>query len=305
MQFEKVASGLEFPEGPISLSDGSVILVEVKRQTLTRIDSDGQIERIAFLGGGPNGAAIGPDGQVYICNNGGYKWIDLGDGITADDGAASDYKTGSIQRVSLQSGAVELLYDSCDRVPLRGPNDMVFDRHGGFWLTDIGKSLQHYRFHGGVYYGLADGSCIRRAHVPVITPNGIGLSPDGRTLYVAETITGRLWSFEIEEPGVLRAFPEFPSRKPVATLTDHQFCDSLAVQADGKVCVATLNSGGISIIDPRTTDVVYHDVPGEPYVTNICFGGPDMRDAYITGSGRGNLFRAQWPDAGLLLNYNR
>ncbi|CCM80272.1 SMP-30/gluconolactonase/LRE family protein [Rhizobium mesoamericanum] len=305
MEFEKVASGLDFPEGPISLSDGSIILVEIKRQTLTRIDSSGQIDRIAHLGGGPNGAAIGPDGKVYVCNNGGYRWIDLGDGITADDGAATDYKTGSIQRADLRSGVVELLYDSCDGVPLRGPNDIVFDSYGGFWFTDIGKLMQHYRFHGGIYYALADGSRINRAEVRVTTPNGIGLSPDGCTLYVAETITGRLWSFEIEEPGVLRGHPELPPTRPLATLTRNQLCDSLAIQANGKICVATLNSGGISVIDPATSEIVFYDVPAEPYVTNICFGGPDMRDAYITASGRGNLFRARWPDAGLSLNYNQ
>jgi gluconolactonase len=61
--FEVIATGLQFPEGPIVMPDGSVILVEIKRKTLTRVWK-GRQEVIANIGGGPNGAAIGPDGAV-------------------------------------------------------------------------------------------------------------------------------------------------------------------------------------------------------------------------------------------------
>lgn len=302
MELEKFASGLQFPEGPIAMKDGSVVLVEIKRQTLTRIGKDGGNEVIAHLGGGPNGAAIGPDGHAYVCNNGGFGWAELPGGILTTHGTAKDYKTGSIQRVNLETGAFETLYDNCDGVPLRGPNDIVFDDHGGFWFTDLGKTLEHYRHHGVIYYGKADGSKIMRAHGPMVTPNGISLSPDGKTVYVAETMTGRLWALEIESDGVIKGHSVLPPRMPVITLPDYQLFDSMAVQADGKVCVATLFRGGISVIDPVSRNVVYHDVPDEPYVTNICFGGADMRDAYITASGRGNLFRARWDSPGLVLN---
>ena len=60
MQFELVAEGLQFPEGPIAMADGSVVLVEIQRQTLTRVRPDGSQEIIAHVGGGPNGAAVGP-----------------------------------------------------------------------------------------------------------------------------------------------------------------------------------------------------------------------------------------------------
>ena len=70
MQIEEVTSGLRFPEGPIAMDDGSIILVEIARGTLSRVTPDGKVEVIADLGGGPNGAALGPDGAVYVCNNG-------------------------------------------------------------------------------------------------------------------------------------------------------------------------------------------------------------------------------------------
>ena len=71
---QTIATDLQFPEGPIAMDDGSVILVEIARGTLSRVLPDGRVEVIADLGGGPNGAAIGPDGAVYVCNNGGFDW---------------------------------------------------------------------------------------------------------------------------------------------------------------------------------------------------------------------------------------
>ena len=304
MQFETMAQGLQFPEGPIAMDDGSVVLVEIRRETLTRVGADGRIDVIAHLGGGPNGAAIGPDGKVYVCNNGGFKWAELPGGYVTAHGTPDDWKGGSIQRVDLATGKFETLYSSCDGVPLRGPNDIVFDQQGGFWFTDLGKSMTEYRFHGVIYHAMADGSKISRAKFPLVTPNGIGLSPDNCTLYVAESLTSRTWAFEIESPGVLKPPQGLLPGRLVATLTDYQLIDSLAVQADGRVCVATLFRGGISILDPSEGKIEYVDVPDELFVTNICFGGKDMRDAYVSCSGRGRLLKARWADAGLRLNCN-
>ena len=134
-----VATGLRFPEGPIAMPDGSVILVEIERGTLTRVKPDGSTEVIAETGGGPNGAAIGPDGRCYICNNGGFKWHYADDGGMRSIAQADDYKGGSIQAVDLKTGAVETLYTHCGEVQLRGPNDIVFDKQGGMYFTDLGK----------------------------------------------------------------------------------------------------------------------------------------------------------------------
>ena len=91
------------------------------------------------------------------------------------------------------------------RHTLKGPNDIVFDRNGGFYFTDLGKTRHRDRDQGGVYYAKADGSRIVEVAHPILTPNGIGLSPDERTLYVAETEGGRLWAFDIAAPGVIDA----------------------------------------------------------------------------------------------------
>ena len=72
--YKVIAKGLKFPEGPIWMDDDSIILVEIARGTLSRVLPSGEINVVANLGGGPNGAAIGPDGSCYVCNNGGFEW---------------------------------------------------------------------------------------------------------------------------------------------------------------------------------------------------------------------------------------
>ncbi|HUE39691.1 MAG TPA: SMP-30/gluconolactonase/LRE family protein, partial [Candidatus Binatia bacterium] len=125
-EFREIASGLQFPEGPIAMPDGSVILVEIQRGTLSRVTPDGKIGVIAKTGGGPNGAAIGPDGKVYVCNNGGFEWHEIG-GLTVPGLQPKDYSGGRIERVDIDTGKVEVLYTECDGHRLCGPNDIVFD----------------------------------------------------------------------------------------------------------------------------------------------------------------------------------
>ncbi|MCC7257298.1 MAG: SMP-30/gluconolactonase/LRE family protein, partial [Gammaproteobacteria bacterium] len=188
--FRVIASDLAFPEGPVALPDGSVLVVEIAAGRLSRVDMGGRVVPLARLGGSPNGAAIGPDGKCYVCNSGGFKWAHHpGYGMMVA-GQPADYSGGRIERVDLQTNTVEVLYTGSGVGPLRGPNDLVFDAHGGFWFTDSGKVRDHDRDHGAIYYARADRSLIRRVVYPVIHPhpNGIGLSPDGSVLYMAETV---------------------------------------------------------------------------------------------------------------------
>ena len=303
MELQLVTEGLLFPEGPIAMADGSVILVEIKGRRLSRVSAKGERTTIAELGGGPNGAAIGPDGAVYICNNGGMGFVTRDDGLTAPHGVPDDYKTGSIQRGDLKTGAVTTLYTDCDGVRLNGPNDIVFDDQGGFWFTDLGKVRDAVMDQGALYYALANGSKIVRAHFPLITPNGVGLSPDGKTVWVAETMTSRVWGFDITGPGQLAApVDRWAAGNVLGPLPGYQLLDSLAVEAGGKVCVATLVTGAITAYDPDGT-IEQFSTP-DPLTTNICFGGADMRAAWITCSGTGALYTPRWPRPGLKLAYN-
>jgi gluconolactonase len=301
LDFEIIAEGLEFPEGPIAMPDGSVILVEIKRGTLTRCWK-GRNEVIAKIGGGPNGAAFGPDGAIYVCNNGGFAWHDA-NGMTVPGNAAADYTTGRVERVDLNTGKVERLYEKLGEDRLSGPNDIVFERSGAFWFTDLGKRRSRVKEMGGLYYAKPDGSLLKEVMYGSASGlNGVGLSPDEKVVYAAETDTARLWAFDIAGPGeVAPRMPGFMARY-VTGLPTHAYFDSLAVQANGDVCVATILNGGITTITPegQTSHAAFPD----PIVTNICFGGSDMRDAFITLSGTGKLVKARWPEPGLKLNFN-
>jgi gluconolactonase len=307
-QIREITSGLRFPEGPIAINDGSVLLVEIARGTLTRVRSDGAKEVVAETGGGPNGAAIGPDGKVYICNNGGFRLAP--DGMPME-GLPDGYTGGCIQRVDLDSGKVEVLYTECNGHRLRGPNDIIFDATGGFWFTDFGKVQERQRDRTAIYYAKTDGSLIKEMIFPIDGPNGIGLAPNDTTLYVAQTFEGRVWQWNVSGPGELaRSGGEGgllggpAGGKLLVGLPGYQLFDSMAVDGAGNVCVATLVNGGITVISPDGASVEF--IPtGDPLTTNICFGGQDLRTAYITLTGAGKLGAMEWPRPGLKLHYTR
>ena len=284
-----LAEGLEFPEGPIAEPDGAVLLVEMTGHRLSRV-RDGAVEKVVEVDAFPNGAAYGPDGAVYIT-----AW-----------GSGS----GRILRFDESAGTVEVLYDQCDGVPFLNPNDLVFDAAGGFWFTD-------YRG-GALHYALADGSSVTKVVDQARTPNGVGLSPDGGTLYWAETQTRQVHRRTIVRPGVVEPTPGCDSHAvaagapldPGSILAGFGgYCelDSLAVDSAGNVCVGTLLGGGITVVAPDGSAELYSlpDGMADLLVTNICFGGDDMTTAYITLSQTGRLIRCRWPRPGLRLAYER
>jgi gluconolactonase len=303
MDFKIVAEGLKFPEGPVMMDDGSVILVEIAAGRITRVRPDGRTETVATPGGGPNGAAIGPDGALYVCNNGGFEWSEV-EGMLIPGTAAADYTTGRIERIDMSTGRVERLYDSFEGHRLSGPNDLVFDAAGGFWFTDLGKHFDHHTDHGALYYATPDGRSIKRAvHGPDF--NGVGLSPDGKTVYAAVCSRCYILAFDIIGPGEVALGPlaAIPGRV-VADFPGRTLLDSLAMLASGRIAQATLvDRPGIGVADPATGEVVYHPFP-DLLTTNIAFGGADMMDAAVCLSTTGKLVMCRWDEPGLRLHYN-
>lgn len=301
MMWTEVTCGLSFPEGPVALDDGSVLLCEIPKGEITRVLGDGRKQLFARTGGGPNGMALGADGWLYVCNNGGITtraWQGL-----ALVGAAPDgWRGGSIQRVELVTGKVETLYEMAGDVTLRAPNDIVLDGQGGFWFTDNGKTLGRQKDVSGVFHALCDGSRCTEVVFPMDGPNGIGLSPDGRQLYVTETPTAALWRFDVTGPGALQLKPgvRWMTGDWIARGGVGQGFDSLKVEVGGNICVATLGVGGISVFSPQGDRIEFHPT-NDPFTTNIAFGGKDLRDAWVTLAGSGRLVRTRWPRPGLAL----
>ncbi len=280
---EVIAEGLNFPEGPVIMADGSVIVVEIHAGKITRCWNGGKTEVVANPGGGPNGAAIGPDGALYVCNSGGLS----------HDGNGP-IESGRIERVDMATGKVERVYEACGGKPLSAPNDLMFDRDGNMWFTDLGKISAGGKEFGGLYCARADGSAITRIKGGALSYNGVGVSPDGASVYVADTYSARIYAYD------RRIEPQEP--RLLATVPGMVLLDSLAMSAAGNVCVATIFEGGVTTVTPGGA-VTKHPL-ADRLVTNVAFGGADMMDVYVTFSDRGALVKLRWDEPGMRLVYN-
>jgi gluconolactonase len=302
-----LAEGLQFPEAPIAMPDGSVVFTEIAGERISRVRPTASgwssVETVAEVPGGPNGLAVGPDGAFYCCNNGGSFEFSRVNGMILPGPRPDTWRGGSIDRVDAKTGEVTTLYRGATNADtdLRGPNDLMFDAHGGFWFTDHGTRTLRNADRTGIWYATADGSrCEEKVH-PVDGANGIGVSPDGNRLVWVETHSGRAYWREITSPGEVA--PADRMSRGVLSIPGTGLFDSLAMDVEGNACVATIGPGGITSIAPDGTWTHYL-LPAElfdPLTTNICFGGPDMRTAFITQSAFGKLIAVPWPTAGMNL----
>lgn len=340
--FELISDQLAYPEGPVYLKDGSVLLVDIKNEELTKISAAGEKTTVASIPGGPNGLAIGPDGNAYICNCGGFQWMPVPIPSTKQTlyiggDEPTNYTGGSIDKVNLSTGKVETLYTQSDKgrhlnfetfqwetstlptpAKLKGPDDLVFDELGNMWFTDWGKSKGTNRDITGIYYAKADGSEITQMVYPLNAPNGIALSPKGDRLYTVETYTGNILYWELSAPGEISANPKtLDGTYFLYGFGGQAIFDSMAVDVEGNLYIATMlpegndpmSNGGISIISPAGELLEYIEIKRpdgkySPLPSNICFGGPDNKTAYITLGASGALVKAQMKVAGLTLAYN-
>ena len=303
LEFEVLGTGLGFTEGPVVTDDGTVYVVDIDGGRVVRL-AGGEVTEVAHPGGGPNGMALETATAAIVANNGGFLWTEVnGARIPIDYATHTNeppgFECGWIERVDLTNGEVTVLHKECAGRPLRGPNDLVFDEAGGLWFTDHGKGRHASVDRGGLYYVTPDFATVREVAFPLLGPNGVGLSPDGRRVYVAETFTGRLWAWDLAGPGEVR-----PGAGGLAVrhggvcvaATPYSF-DSLAVEEDGRVVIGAIGDG-LAVITPDGAEIDVHPIPGD-VTTNIAFGGADHRRAVITLSRSGRVVETTWPRPGL------
>ena len=289
-----VAEDLAFPEGPVPLADGSVLVSEMAAGRITKVEPDGARTTVATTGGGPNGLAVMADGSLAVCQGGGSGWSVrpwpyAGPGsveLFLPTGPAAEPVQPQVQRVSAD-GTVSTLYTHDERdEPLKKPSDVVVDSHGGLYLTDFGGLQGRTRALAGVLYA-PPGGALREIVFPVELANGIALSPGESELYVTETRTRRIWAFELTEPGTIgawRSVATVPAGGPIGFGS----ADGCCVDREGNIVVATIGRGGVTIVSPGG-EIIAEAPLDDPMPTNVAFGGADGTTIYVTCGSSGRL----------------
>jgi len=291
---EVLVSGLSYPEGPCFDPQGVLHFVELAAGSVSRV-VDGRRVQLAQVPGSPNGAAFDPAGTLWWCNNGGNWGPNASTGMRPGLGGGP----GLIQRLEADGTVTDVIRRTADGEPLRSPNDLAFDRHGGLWFTDpvwaprdpSGSAPASASPPGSVCY--ADPLTARTTRVAhgLAFPNGLALVPGQNALIVGETGTGRLLRYEIETPGRLGQGTLWCDLGP------DSFPDGMCFTASGELLIAGTGSGSLFVVDPHGT--LRRRIPmADIDVTNVCFGGPQGRTLYITQAALGNIVVMEWPEPG-------
>ncbi len=300
-----LAEGLAFPESPVAFEDGSVVVSEMAAGRITRVRPDGVAETVAETGGGPNGVARLPDGRLVVCQNGGstfglgpWPYDFVGCATLFRPVGPSDHPVVPALQVVDADGRVRTLSTefttlSGSTLPLMRPSDICTDGNGGFYVTDGGTTRNRNRGMTGLLYGTVDGG-LREIVYPLEMPNGVALSPDGALLYVAETRTRRVWEFTLDEPGVVskaRGLATVPSGGPL----NIGGADGLCVDAAGRILVATLGAGGVTVFSPNGE--LLGAIPADdPMTTNVAVSA-DGDTLFMTLASSGRLVMVEnWPE---------
>jgi gluconolactonase len=262
---EIVATDLGFPEGPV-WTDAGLYFVEIGAGRIALYDPEGgAVTRIADTGGGPNGATLGADGNLYVTQNG---------GMTRHHRA-----TPAIQRVT-PAGEVTTIVTEVDGITLEGPNDLAFGPDGRLWFTDPrGAADASVNDRPGRLFVIdattGEGELV--AELGPVYPNGIGFTPDGSLVW-DESFTRRVV--------VRRDDVDADADEVLIELPDRHFPDGFCYGADGTLYVASTYGHCVSVV----VDGVLVDrlMCGDGMPTNCCFGGTDL---YVTESRRGTLWR--------------
>jgi gluconolactonase len=267
MAHEVLARGLEFPEGPVWLGPRRVAFTQIRGQCVS-IWEGGRVRTIAPTGGGANGATLGPDGALYVANNGGLSLGHEG------QWRADPEIPGRIQRVTLDGRVSDVATLLPGTLPHR-PNDLCFGPDGLLYFTDPHdwENLPALGV-GRVDRTSLDGDVELLCDFPNF-PNGIAFGPDDR-LYVAQSMTQQILVME-PRPG--------DTPRPFATLPEG-FPDGFCFDRDGRLYAAGSLGDVIVIFEPdgRVARVIEMGKGSEP--TNCCIGDGRL---YATLSGPGEL----------------
>jgi gluconolactonase len=250
--FETLAAGFQFPEAPVVLDGGSVAFSDVLGGGVHRWSPDGGVETLLDRRRGIGGMAVADGGGLVVSGK--------------DLSLLQDGETRTLLEVEGATGFNDLGTDSRGHVfagvlrfhPFKGEQPVP----GGIWAL------------GG---GLAEP---REVTTEIEWANGIGFSPDGRTMYASDYAHAQVLAWDVDADGGL-------SERRILAAAPAGSCDGLAVDQEGGVLVA-LGAGGIARFNPDGALDRVLEVPAD-FVTSLCFGGQDLRDLYVTAVAGGGV----------------
>lgn len=235
--------------------------------------------------GAPNGHKILADGTHLVC----------------------DASQHAVLHLSAKGEPLPAAADGCEGQPLRGPNDLTLDqRYGGFYFSDPGGSDEKNPI-GTIHYvdKLGRVSLLEKS---LAFPNGIVLTPDGKTLYLGESKRNRVLQFAVMAPGVLgppTLLANLPKKNEEAGQIDNQ-PDGMCLDADGNLYVAHYGMRQVQVLSKE--GVLLRSLPGGNLTTsNVAFGGRNMDQLFITGAldqgeaSLGGIFRLRLDVKGLVI----
>ena len=249
-------------EGPSFDHDGNLYCVDVAHGRIFLVSPDGAFEVVTEYDGWPNGLKIHRDGRIFV----------------------ADYKHG-ILLVNRETGDVEPVLERHRVERFKGVNDLVFASNGDLYFTDQGHTGLHDPT-GRVYRYRADGvlECLLD-QLP--SPNGIVLSKDEKSLFVAVTRANAVWRVPLTPDGGVAKVGVF------VHLSGGNGPDGLAMDAEGNLAVAHVGFGAVWLFSPRGEPIARINSCTGHHTTNVAYGGPENRDLYITESETGTILRAR------------
>lgn len=249
---------LGFPEGPVALPDGSIAFVDLLHAKV-RAHRDGETRVIADLPGAPNGMRLGPDGSLYVANNGGLAPLSL-EALSVSENSVS----GRLQKLGLDGTVTDFATELPGRKPSR-PNDLVFTLEGEIVFTDpqnwetLGSDPDAY--YGGQLLIAARDGTVRHLADMTGFPNGIAFHPDG-SLLVNSTVERRILRFPWlgGTVGPMEEWCRFDDRVAPDGMVFHE--DRLYVTGSSLDHIAVVSTSGDIL------DVVHTGEGSDP--TNCC-----------------------------------
>jgi gluconolactonase len=273
-QIELVAKGGQFLEGPLFDREGTLWLVEVLGGWLSRVEGD-RVVRVAQASpdSQPQGAALHKDGRIFI----------------------TDRRLG-VWTYEPKSKKIDFLIRYYHGQPFKGPNDLTFDDDGNLYFTDAWQTGADDPT-GALF--MADAASAYRKLTKLVgnlaMPNGVGIPPDGNSIYVSELRKNRNWRcpFDKNNGGLFSCY--------VAThFLSGTGPDGMKIDEKGFVYQASFNSQGIYVVDPNNEIVEFIRIPSGRFTTNLVFQ-PGTKWLYITEAQQNNVWRVEVDNAGMTL----